>query len=266
MTTVDIFNRCVICKWRAEDVKHRMSDDRAAQIVECPRCGTYEAVNEIISVGHSWVSEVANPLSCAARQASEDNRPLRITFENAKALAMPHSESRVVDNQERLLREVAKRSGRPQKTCVLLPGSDFTLIDCYNNNEFKWYIDSLTALGLLERPEEGSTWAHNLKLTPEGWKRIQPVTQIGGVPGQCFVAMWFADETRSAYDEGIEPAVRAAGFKAIRIDRKEHNNEITDEIIAEIRDSQFVGLVSITRPDSPWDSAAQLSGAAARTR
>ena len=47
-------------------------------------------------------------------------------------------------------------------------------------------------------------------------------------------------ELRAAYELGIEPAVADAGLKPIRIDRKEHNNEITDEIMAEIRDSQVM--------------------------
>ena len=52
--------------------------------------------------------------------------------------------------------------------------------------------------------------------------------------------MWFSEETRAAYEQGIEPAVSEAAFKPIRIDRKGHNNEIPDEKVAEIRDSQFV--------------------------
>ena len=46
--------------------------------------------------------------------------------------------------------------------------------------------------------------------------------------------------TRGAYESGIEPAVKDAGFTPIRIDQKEHNNEIPDEIIAEIRDCEFM--------------------------
>lgn len=57
---------------------------------------------------------------------------------------------------------------------------------------------------------------------------------------QAFVAMWFSDEMTSAYDQGIVPAIQAAGYKPMRIDRKEHNNKIDDEIIAEIRRSRFV--------------------------
>jgi hypothetical protein len=45
-----------------------------------------------------------NALSCAARQGSESQQPIRITATNAEDLA--------VDNQERLLRAVAKRAIR----------------------------------------------------------------------------------------------------------------------------------------------------------
>ena len=52
--------------------------------------------------------------------------------------------------------------------------------------------------------------------------------------------MWFDDEVKSAYDDGIEPAIRDAGYAAIRIDRKDFLNKIDDEIIAEIRRSRFL--------------------------
>jgi nucleoside 2-deoxyribosyltransferase len=52
--------------------------------------------------------------------------------------------------------------------------------------------------------------------------------------------MWFSEVTREAYDAGIAPALSEAGFSPIRIDRKEHNNEIPDEIMSEIRNCQFM--------------------------
>ena len=57
---------------------------------------------------------------------------------------------------------------------------------------------------------------------------------------QAFVAMWFDSSMDDAYYQGIEPAIREAGYKALRIDQKQHNNKIDDEIIAEIRRSKFL--------------------------
>lgn len=52
--------------------------------------------------------------------------------------------------------------------------------------------------------------------------------------------MWFDKEMDSFYQNGIKPAIEADGTKCIRIDLQEHNNKICDEIIAEIRRSNYL--------------------------
>jgi hypothetical protein len=76
--------------------------------------------------------------------------------------------------------------------------------------------------------------------TVAGWAEFDKLRQPLSDSSQAFVAMWFHDSTNDAYDHGILPALRATGYKPIRIDRKEHNNKIDDEIVAEIRRSRFV--------------------------
>jgi len=50
--------------------------------------------------------------------------------------------------------------------------------------------------------------------------------------------MWFDPSMNEVFELGISRAVMDCGFPPpIRIDRKEHNNQITDEIIAAIRDA-----------------------------
>jgi hypothetical protein len=233
-------NNCAICNLPPPAVKMNNSGVFDGLLIDCPRCGRYELVGpKATAQSFQWSPEVRNALSCAARQASEDGQPLRITGANAPDLARPHTDTRVVDNRERLLRVIAQKSVRPLKAARFLPRTDFTLIDCYTPGEFNWYVEWLDRLGFISR---GGTIATELylTLTTEGWKIVQPLPQTGGIPGQCFVAMWFSEDTRAAYEEGIEPAVKKAGFRPMRIDRKEYNNEIPDEIIAEIRNSQFM--------------------------
>ena len=53
--------------------------------------------------------------------------------------------------------------------------------------------------------------------------------------------MMFDPALREVFDLGISPAVTDCGLPIpVRIDRKEHNNQITDEIIAGIRDAEFM--------------------------
>ena len=42
------------------------------------------------------------------------------------------------------------------------------------------------------------------------------------------------------YEKGIKPAIDSVGYEPQLIKNKEHNNNIVDEIIAEIRRSRFV--------------------------
>ena len=52
--------------------------------------------------------------------------------------------------------------------------------------------------------------------------------------------MWFDDSMENVWGEGIKRGIEDAGYKALRIDRKEYTNKIDDEIIAEIRRSRFI--------------------------
>lgn len=57
---------------------------------------------------------------------------------------------------------------------------------------------------------------------------------------QAFVAMWFAPFMEEVYDLAFAPAIEAAGYEPVRIDRKEFLGKVDDEILAEIRKSKFV--------------------------
>lgn len=77
------------------------------------------------------------------------------------------------------------------------------------------------------------------QLTVDGHARIAE-QRANLDSSQVFVAMWFDKSMNQAYEAGIEPAIQETGYKAFRIDRKEHVNKIDDEIIAELRRSRFV--------------------------
>lgn len=76
-------------------------------------------------------------------------------------------------------------------------------------------------------------------VTVDGHRRLAEV-KTNHDSAQAFVAMWFDDEMAVVYNNGIEPAIRDAGYHPVRIDRKSDVNKIDDEIIAEIRRSRFL--------------------------
>ena len=91
-----------------------------------------------------------------------------------------------------------------------------------------------------ERAGASKNTLHELMLRPRGYARLAELDGINRGSKQAFVAMWFDDSMSGAYDKGIQPAIEDTGYRPIRIDRKDHNNRIDDEIIAEIRRSRFM--------------------------
>ena len=61
-----------------------------------------------------------------------------------------------------------------------------------------------------------------------------------GLSRQAFVAMWFHDSMDGVYEDGIKPAIEAAGYEAVRIDQQDFVGPVVDEIMAKIRKSRFV--------------------------
>ena len=235
------FDKCEICARKIQNgvrVKVEIESNRVQY--ECAQCGHYGLIlSETVFPSGGDNPDFRAALSCATRQASDAGMPLRINRSNAAELAAPHTYTRVSDNIERLLRRIAQQAGRPTRSVSLAPDTDFTVIDCFTKQEFNWYIDWITKQQLVSR--EGNGPVLEFKLTVQGWEKLQPITKNGGTPGRCFVAMWFDPTMNEIFELGIARAVTDCGLpKPIRIDRKEHNNQITDEIMSDIRAAEFV--------------------------
>lgn len=89
---------------------------------------------------------------------------------------------------------------------------------------------------------------HGVEYT-DGYARLADLEKIAVDSKQAFVAMWFDDSMKTAYESGVALAIDDAGYEPLRIDRKEHVNKIDDEIIAEIRRSRFL-VADFTHGDS----------------
>jgi hypothetical protein len=75
-------------------------------------------------------------------------------------------------------------------------------------------------------------------ITPAGWKHIQSRPELQGKT--AFIAMCFDPSLDHIWTGPISAAVREAGYHPVRVYRIEHNDDITDEIMAGIRLARFV--------------------------
>ncbi len=87
--------------------------------------------------------------------------------------------------------------------------------------------------------ETGFLADEGMKISPKGWAHLHSLAQINVSSSQGFIAMWFDDQVSKA-GKAIDQGIRAAGYAPMQINHKQHDNEITDEMIAEIRKSRFL--------------------------
>ena len=240
MTTSNDPQPCYVCGESARIFQTSKDFDFDLETVQCPVCGEYKIYRDLTHE-LDGLGDAGGFLSCATRQNWESAQSgLKLSRENAEELAKQHSRTSVKANLDKLVAFLGSKIKRPSGRHRFKTAVDYPVIDVDGQEEFREYLKWLADAKIIEVVSETQEGYVDVKLTIESWKRLEPSRDPGGKPGTCFVAMWFDDaETGAAYRDGIEPAVRSAGFTPIRIDEKEHNNQIADEIMAEIRGAQF---------------------------
>lgn len=117
---------------------------------------------------------------------------------------------------------------------------------CVDKNESEFLLDAVLGAELgwlrvekIPLPSSGlAVFGGGRYLTAKGLLELEKTTGADSAAGFC--AMWFDDSMLPFYVDVIEQAIRASGYEPIRLDHKEHNNNIDDEIIASIRGARFV--------------------------
>jgi hypothetical protein len=117
------------------------------------------------------------------------------------------------------------------------PGRDYPLLVLSQRfTELEYLSDELKRRGYIEYNPGQVKYL----VTMNGWERHAQIRKQGRTSTRCFVAMWFDTSMAEIYSVGIEPAIKAAGYDALRIDKSEHVNRIDDEIIGQIKRSRFM--------------------------
>ena len=111
--------------------------------------------------------------------------------------------------------------------------------------ELHYLLEYLVGKGLVENIYQSGFPTNYYRVTVEGHSEIARKATLAD-SSDVFVAMWFDECMDAAYYEGIEPAIRAAGYNPIRIDIFEHTGQIEDAILAKIRKSSFA-VVDLTQ-------------------
>lgn len=256
---------CPLCDLGKPLVNKFPRHDRDVDDVECARCGKFMFAPA--RMGFDWDSPVVPQflidkglsrrdgkrastllrkyLSIYTRECTESGLPAPLInpFNPADLarLAETYAFTPVASKPGKLLRLLEKRTAFPGQQVRLARELDYPAVHAVSADELGFYLHALQKDELLEyqnTPEEDPTKLTTFVIiTLAGWAKLGAT---GGTSRTAFVAMHFDANLNSAFSEGIEPAIREAGYEPLRVDRVHHNDQISDRIIVEIRRSRFL--------------------------
>jgi len=251
-------DRCVLCHHPGSQ-RQQTSKVRVWEYT-CPRCGDYYVSTLLYERNHFIFEEGWFPLACVAfewhlRHKHIGNAKFVLTDDGMLSYspyeAFPQCQIFTPDDMleafpkgtkiiERAMLNLAALVKHPVDRISwdmdILPYALFTEAD-----RVAQMVGDLQELGYI-RSDTGTASQTGLRIKPMGWDRVEKWQQPddGAKSRRAFVAMWICEDMESLYRDAIAPAITKAGYESVRIDLKEHNNKICDEIVAEIRKSRFV--------------------------
>jgi nucleoside 2-deoxyribosyltransferase len=174
-------------------------------------------------------------LRAHVRQETERGIPVELNSSNWRDLARAHANRPVSRKLEKALEHMARHSSSPGDPVAVNCRVDYPLFDAADDRETGFLLEHLKERRLVKQLGDGL-----FVLTVEGWAQLEP-RGTGGISGHCFVAMSFDQSLREAYEQGIRAAIEDdCKLLAVRVDLVEHNENICDRIVVEIKKAQFM--------------------------
>lgn len=243
---------CVLCHRLTPRQAQFQSEGGLTKRVTCARCGTYllQDVARPALLSRISSEDMSLRLSGLARIRSDQSDYLHVAADNLEALAssapVPVSYSARV---ERLLVRVAERAKYPGVQTERIPVDEWAAPLFMPLGACAGLLQLLQKQELLAMSSPDVTGT-SINLLPKGWERVDEAQRKASNGRAAFVAMWFDPSHRTAFDDGIAPALRYCGYEGeFRVDDPEHerhygkddyHEKIDDRIMAEIRRASLV--------------------------
>lgn len=249
--------KCPLCH-HSESVFERVSQTRTWGF-SCPRCGKYYLAKLLYSKSqHLFTENVTFKLACIAcerniRHKNDTSRRFVLlnegSYPGSAQTRFPDARIFMIDEMldafpdgsdifDRSLMNISRLVKHPLET-VKRSNKEWTYLMFCPEQNLDQHIECMEDMDLI-RKDNYTMNESTFYIAPHGWERVSELSIVRSESQQGFVAMWFSNEIYKYFREGIKPAIEKAGYKAQRIDEKEHLNDIRDEIIAEIRRSRFL--------------------------
>ncbi|MBI5307634.1 MAG: hypothetical protein HZB37_04680 [Planctomycetes bacterium] len=224
---------CPICNNSLESPPTEVDD---VFTVKCQKCGNYKLTSEAqANLKDTFLTE---------RQAANisgwlvENESYEITTKNLDSFLVKLKPPSFTERADKLLSYIAHEAKYPGNPACF--GIEYvSRAWCINECEFDEVVNYLIETKRIIHVK-GSSLLRKVKVSSQGWIRLEELSKRNPESSQGFVAMWFNDTIKPLYGEAIAPAIRDAGYTPHRVDAREHNDKIDDEIILQGIEAVFI--------------------------
>ena len=230
-----MINKCPVCKKDISPVEFRNS---SITTINCKVCGMFRvsksSLREILVQKDLSAHYI---YSGALRELSEKERDYFLQGVQGllDAVLVPQNPSQQLD---KLLLALERKTKEFGDQIYLNCEVDYPLAYAKGEYDLPTLIRNSKVTGYFELDEMVNIFPILIvTLTLKGIERCYELRKKQLSSNQVFVAMWFDNIMNDVWQNGFIPALKATGYFPLRIDKKEHNNKIDDEIVAEIRKS-----------------------------
>lgn len=199
-------------------------------------CGDFSITWEALTLVDRL--EASAGISGIAREWTELERSLEINKDNLRSL-LNLAPKTFKQRKQKLLEAIVRKCPNFEMEYAIHTDRDYPLAYVRFPRELTFFLHHLRSEKLVDF-RTNTNEKTVIVLTPRGWEEAEAIEGPAALREKAFVAMWFNDLVNSAFQEGIAPAIEESGYRAIRIDLKEHSESVIDQIIAEIKESRFV--------------------------
>ena len=228
--------KCPVCLNLSASEEEIENAPRLILKVNCFRCGEYKANASFL---HSS-PENPTPEEIAKASGWVYNNPGIILDEACWNQIASKNNPSVGEKSDLLLLYLTKKFPKPNQElafqacgqelscCYAIDKDEASYIFSRYLKDYKHYISN---------PQHGG---QPFVISPAGWDHIHELSRINSDSKKAFCAMWFDDSVKPLWATSISPAISELGYDPIRIDERQHNNKIDDEIITAIKKSRFI--------------------------
>jgi hypothetical protein len=237
--------QCSLCQTQCTVAPQPDSTGHPVYLFNCPVCGDYITTHSVALSFLQTRKESLYIISGITRNYFELNRlPFTITEKmicddlEFQAEFLSKAPKSVLDKASLLSQHIARKSHYPGDQVRFDLSRDYPICFCKNSRELYFYIKCLKETGDIEYL--GDSGGYDLFLTSKGWQKNESMAKPNLGSKRAFVAMWFDENLKEIFTNGINPLEEDTGFEMYRVDQEPFNEKICDRIIAEIKKSRFL--------------------------